>query len=104
MVITDHQSLKSIWKKTIATSSPRLQRLLSQTAQYDVHIEHLRGKENVIADRLSQVSPLKPELQNYATSLTKLGKIPVHHITQMALSEKVPPSRYYMWGTMQLIK
>ena len=35
-VETDHQPLTSIWKKTIATSSPRLQRLLLRLAQYDV--------------------------------------------------------------------
>ena len=40
-VETDHQPLTSIWKKTIATSSPRLQRLLLRLAQYDVHIEYL---------------------------------------------------------------
>ena len=55
-VETDHQPLTSIWKKTIATSSPRLQRLLLRLAQYDVHIEYLRGKENVIADALSRVT------------------------------------------------
>ena len=56
MVETDHQPLTSIWKKTIAISSPRLQRLLLRLAQYDVHIEYLRGKENVIADALSRVT------------------------------------------------
>ena len=60
-VETDHQPLTSIWKKTIATLSPRLQRLLLKLAQYDVHIEYLRGKENVIADALSRVTSLKSE-------------------------------------------
>ena len=80
---TDHQPLTSIWKKTIATSSPRLQRILLRLAQYDVHIEYLRGKENVIADALSQVAPLKPEAQDYVTSPTNVKKIPIHHITQI---------------------
>ena len=40
-VETDHQPLTSIWQKTIATSSPRLQRLLLRLAQYDAHIEYL---------------------------------------------------------------
>ena len=66
---TDCQPLTSIWKKTIATSSPRLQRLLLRLAQYDVHIEYLRGKENIIADALLRVAPLKPELQDCGTSL-----------------------------------
>ena len=40
-VESDHQPLISTWKKTIATSNSRLQRLLLRLAQYDVHIEYL---------------------------------------------------------------
>ena len=49
-----------------------------------MHIEYLRGKENVIADALLRVAPLKPELQDCDTSLNNIEKIPVHHITQIA--------------------
>ena len=83
-VETDHQPLTSIWKKTIATSSPRLQRLFLRLAQYDVHIEYLRGKENVIADALSRVASLKPEFKDYDDILSNIEKIPVHQITQTA--------------------
>ena len=82
-VESDHQSLTSIWKKTIATSSPRLQRLLLRLTQYDVHIEYLRGKENVIADALLRVAPIKPEPQDCNISLNNIEKIPIHHITQI---------------------
>ena len=83
-VETDHQPLTSIWKKTIANSSPRLQRLLLRLAQYDVHIEYLRGKENIIGDALSYVGPLTPVSQDYMTSLNNVEKIPVHQLTQIA--------------------
>ena len=83
-VETDHQPLTSIWKKTIENSSPRLQRLLLRLAQYDVHIEYLRGKESIIADALSHVGPLAPESQDYTTSLNNVEKIPVHQIIQIA--------------------
>ena len=83
-VETDHQPLTSIWKKIIATLSPRLQRLLLRLAQYDVYIEYLRGRENIIADALSHVRSLAPESQDYATSLNNVEKIPVHQITQIA--------------------
>ena len=83
-VETDHQPLTSIWKKTIATSSPRLQRLLLRLAQYDVQIEYLRGRENVIADALSRVASIKLEFQDCTDSLSNIEKIPVHHITQTA--------------------
>ena len=85
-VETDHQLLTSIWKKTIENSSPRLQRLLLRLAQYDVHIEYLRGRENVIADALSCVRPLALESQDYTTSLNNVEKIPVHQLTQIAPS------------------
>ena len=72
MVETDHQPLTSIWK------------ILLRLAQYDVHIEYLRGKENVIADALSWVTPLKPEFRDYNTIPTNIKKIPIHQITQTA--------------------
>ena len=83
-VETDHQPLTSIWKKTIATSSPRLQRLLLRLAQYDVHIEYLRGRENVIADTLSRVTSTKIDNTDYTDSLSNIERIPVHQITQIA--------------------
>ena len=88
-VETDHQPLTSIWKKTIANSSPRLHRLLLRLAQYDVHIEYLRGKENIIADALSHVGPLAPESQDNMTSLNNVEKIPVHQLTHLAPASTV---------------
>ena len=88
-VETDHQPLTTIWKKTIANSSPRLQRLLLRLAQYNVHIEYLRGKENVIADALSHVGQLAPESQDYVTSLNNVEKIPVLQLTQIAPASTV---------------
>ena len=56
-VQTDHKPLVSVWKKSIVCNSPRLLRLLLRLSQYDVNIEYLKGKDNVIADALSRVSP-----------------------------------------------
>ncbi len=43
-VQTDHKPLVSVWKKSFACNSPRLQRLLIRLSQYDVNIEYLKGK------------------------------------------------------------
>ena len=56
-VQTDHKPLVSVWKKSIVCNSPHLQRLLRRLSQYDVNIEYLKGKDNVVADALSRVSP-----------------------------------------------
>ena len=79
-VQSDHQLLKSIWKKSIVSASPRLQRLLIRLAHYDLNIEFLRGNENVIADALSRVCPLQST--NPKTVDSNIDVIPVHHITQ----------------------
>ena len=59
-VQSDHQCLQSMWKKSIVSASPRLQRLLLRLAHFDLNIEFLCGKENVIADALSRVCPYSP--------------------------------------------
>ena len=42
------------------------------------------GKENVIADALSRVTSLKPELQDCNNGLSNIERIPVQQITQTA--------------------
>ena len=78
-VQSDHQPLQSIWKKSIVSTHPRL---LLRLAHYDLNIEFLRGKENVIADALSRVCPLQST--NSKTIDSNIDVIPVHHITQLA--------------------
>ena len=49
-VQTDHKPLEAIWKKSIATASPRLQRLLLRLARYEIQLEFISGKDNAVAD------------------------------------------------------
>ena len=81
-VQSNHQPLKNIWKKSIVSASPRLQRLLLRLAHYDINIEFLQGKENVIADALSRVCPLQSYNSKVKDSNTDV--IPVYHITYSA--------------------
>ena len=74
--------LQSMWKKSIVSASPRLQRLLLRLAHYDINIEFLWGKENVIADALSRVCPLQSN--NSKIKDSNFDVIPIHHITQSA--------------------
>ena len=85
-VYSDHQSLQSIWKKSIVSASPRLQTLFLRLAHYDINKEFLWGKENVIADALCRVCPLQSN--NSKIKDSNIDDIPVHHITQSALVSK----------------
>ena len=78
MVQTDHKPLVSVWKKSIVCNSPRLQRLLLRLSQYNVSIEYLKGKDNIVADALSRVSPQPiPKEGEEAEDF-----IPVHMLTE----------------------
>ena len=99
-VETDHQPLTSIWKKTIVTSSLSLQRLLLRLAQYNVHIEYLQGKENIIADTLSRVTPLRPEPQDYNMSLSNIEKDPSPSAHTNNISSPTEATRN-LWGYSQ---
>ena len=56
-VETDHEPMTSILKKSIASISTRVKRLLLRLLQYDIDIQYLPGKRNIIADALSLLPP-----------------------------------------------
>ena len=76
-VQTDHKPLEIIWKKSIATANPRLQRLLLRLARYEIQVEYICGKDNSIADALRRVDPLSPKPMDSK----QMDVIPAHHIT-----------------------
>ena len=77
-VQADHKPLAIVWKKCIVCNSPRLQRLLLRLSQYDIDIEYLKGKDNVIADELPRVS-LQPADEE---GKEEEDFIPVHMLTE----------------------
>ena len=55
---------------------------ISRLVHYDLNIEFLRGKENVITDALSRVCPLQST--NPKAIDSNIDVIPVHHVSQSA--------------------
>ena len=41
---TDHKPLERIWRKSISSASPRLQRPLPRMAEYDVDLRYIPGR------------------------------------------------------------
>ncbi|XP_064629350.1 uncharacterized protein K02A2.6-like [Lineus longissimus] len=79
IVQTDHKPIVAAAKKPISKCSPRLQRLLLRMSKYDVAVEYLPGKKNVIADPLSRVDPNR-ELNS--PDFKEIPDIPVNLITR----------------------
>ncbi|MCG8048272.1 MAG: hypothetical protein N0E48_22075, partial [Candidatus Thiodiazotropha endolucinida] len=64
VVESDCKPIESIMKKPLCSASPRLQRLLLQLQQFDIHVIHYPGKEIPLGDALSRnfVSETFPNL------------------------------------------
>ena len=72
---TDHKTLESIWRKSISSTSPRLQRLLLKMAKYDVELRYTPGRTNVVADAMSRVSHMEPASQGHKLPVIEVGTI-----------------------------
>ncbi|CAB3997901.1 retrotransposon-like family member retr-1, partial [Paramuricea clavata] len=75
VIETDHKPLESIWKKSITSASPRLQRLLLRMSKYDVDLRYIEGKKNVIADALSRVSCMEPPVDGNEVPMIEINEI-----------------------------
>ena len=72
---TDHKTLESIWRKSISSTSHRLQRLLLKMAKYDVELRYTPGRTNVVADAMSRVSHMEPASQGHKLPVIEVGTI-----------------------------
>ena len=95
-VNTNHKPLESIFKKSLSSCPPRLQRFLMRALKYDVTVNYVKGPDVPIADALSRVSP------QLASANGQLPKIHVHHITVFEgwpqKREKCPPLLHNYWN------
>ena len=56
---TDQKPLVSIFRKHMIDVSPRIQRITIRAWQYEFEPQHIAGRNNVISDALSRVTPLE---------------------------------------------
>ena len=57
LVQTDHKPLEMILRKPMATAPLRLQAMMLNLSGYDLKVEYLPGKKQVLADTFSRASP-----------------------------------------------
>ena len=60
-IISDHKPLVSLFKKSLANSSPRLSRMLLQILNYDLQIVYQEGSKMHLSDALPRLSSHKTE-------------------------------------------
>ena len=85
IVRSDHRPLKWIMTNPKAMSNSRLARWVIALMDYDIHIEHIKGKTNRIADMLSRdVLELKKfKEQNDSEDIQERAKLPCSTLYQI---------------------
>ena len=54
VVQSDHKPLEGVFQKSIASTTPRLQRMLLRLLEYNITVQYTPGKEMFVADTLSR--------------------------------------------------
>lgn len=65
IIKTDHKPLINIFNKPLLTAPKRLQHMLLNLQRYNLEIQYVTGKQNVVADALSRVPFDDDELKTY---------------------------------------
>lgn len=81
---TDHKPLVSIFRKPLLSAPKRLQLMLMILQRYDLEIEYIASKENVVADALSRAS-LNPN----DGELDLMKKIHIYEISAERIYESI---------------
>lgn len=85
-IITDHKPLLAIFKKDVATASPRLQRIMMRIHQYHVSLHYRPGPEMHIADCISRVGHKVSETPIPGLKIT-VDDVATSNVSILALDE-----------------
>ena len=81
IVKTDHKPLETIFKKSLNEAPPRLQRMLLKLTKYDLDVQYVPGKQQVLSDCLSRA----PIENTQALSEDEIG---VNLVEQLGLASE----------------
>lgn len=65
-IYTDHKPLTFAFQQNLDKASPRQARQLDMIGQFTTDIRHIAGKDNITADLLSRIQPIRSEPMDYA--------------------------------------
>ena len=84
---TDQKPLVSIFRKHMIDVSPRIQRITIRAWQYDFEPRHIPGRNNVISDALSRVTPLEFQDSNAEKDILAVNSLQYSSIEERERDE-----------------
>ena len=84
---TDQKPLASFFRKHMIDVSPRIQRITIQAWQYDFEPQHIQGRNNVISDALSRVTPLEFQDSNAEKDILAVNFLQYSSLEEMERDE-----------------
>ena len=82
IVESDHKPLENIQHKSLASTPPRLQRMMLRLQPYDMEIVYKPGRELLLADAMSRLNP-KPGAQIDLDAAIYAVQFSTHKLTQL---------------------
>ncbi|XP_032235873.2 uncharacterized protein LOC116617347 [Nematostella vectensis] len=87
IVQTDHKPLESIFKKPLNDAPPRLQRMLLKLTKYDLNVNYVPGKQQVLYDCLSRAPIHIPETPSNDSDEVQVNLVDKFRLDKDALSK-----------------
>ena len=101
VVQTDHKPLETILRKPLLSAPLRLQTMMLKVKGYDLKVEYLPGKQQVMADTLSRASlnDIPPERKEFQVNM--LDRISVTQDKYHELQQKTANELYELYAVIQ---
>ena len=77
VVQTDHKPLETILRKPMTAAPLRLQAMILKVSGYDLKVEYLPGKKQILADTLSRASLNEEPLEEDEIKVNMLERISI---------------------------
>ena len=101
LVQTDHKPLEIILRKPLATAPLRLQAMMLKVSGYDLKVEYLPGKKQVLADTLSRASLNEVPPEEVEIQVNMLERISVSEPKYAELQQNTANELHELYAMIQ---
>ena len=101
LVQTDHKPLEMILRKPMATAPLRLQAMMLKLSGYDLKVEYLPGKKQVLADTLSRASPNEAPPEEEDIQVNMLERISISEPKYAELQQNTANELHELYAMIQ---
>ncbi|XP_067048644.1 uncharacterized protein [Acropora muricata] len=101
VVQTDHKPLETILRKPMTAAPLRLQAMILKVSGYDLKVEYVPGKKQILADTLSRASLNEEPLEEDEIQVNMLERISISEPKYAELQQNTGNEHHELYAVIQ---